>query len=74
MWRKIIARFWAWRLERDYQRALRRLAGCSHQRTIVVDVGVQADKCLDCWALRMDDGPFPGEWFANSARPPSARL
>jgi hypothetical protein len=58
--------------------AEQRMLGCSHARTEVRDLGsgslhVPADKCLDCWALRLRDAPrFPRTtdgWFPNVTRP-----
>jgi hypothetical protein len=69
------------RLDRDFferenasfERAVARMAECSHDRTVRVDYGgsteCYVDKCLECWAFRLPDG----QWAANSTPPPTGR-
>lgn len=61
-----------WLLNRSYNRSIRRMIECSHSKTIRVDVGCDATKCLNCWALKFHDGPDTDRWFANSTRPTRA--
>ena len=64
-----------WRMERDSRAAELRFRGCTHQRTILVDVGSghrDTPKCLDCWGLKVlqlrpNEGP---SWTPNVAPPP----
>lgn len=72
--------FWKWDLE--YHAADRRMRGCTHARTMFVDVGSPpfncVEKCRDCWALRLPKlgGEWPTnelEWTPNMARPSRAR-
>jgi hypothetical protein len=69
---RLFAKFLAWKWERDYRSAVSRMRGCEHVNTVEVDVGVVAEKCRDCWALRMPalDGSDRMAWFANCAPPP----
>jgi hypothetical protein len=60
----------AWYWDREFRKSQARMLGCKHERVTRVDVGVMADKCLDCWALRFADGPVR-DWTPNSAKPPA---
>lgn len=82
----LIQRMWwrllDWKWDRDYHAAVERAHRCAHKRTIFVDVGITAEKCCDCWALRLPKlGGSPlneidlgeMEWIPNSANPRYAR-
>jgi len=72
--------FFTWRLEREFEFSNEAFRRCKHDKgTVMVDVGVPAEKCLTCWGLRYPGGqspiPFVGgnEWHPNSAAPPGVR-
>jgi hypothetical protein len=62
--KKLISWYRMWILELEFRRAKKRMLGCFHSKTTIVDVGIKTEKCLDCWALLID-----GQWVANTARP-----
>jgi hypothetical protein len=68
--RTVYGRFLAWKFEREFVAAQRRMIGCKHERIVVVDVGAgtMTDKCRDCWAIRVY-GPPDLVWTPNSAPP-----
>jgi hypothetical protein len=61
--------FWKW--DREYHASVRRMHGCAHPNTVLVDVGAAYKKCRDCWALLVPalDGSNRMEWTPNGAPP-----
>lgn len=71
------SRFLFWKWDREYHDAVKRMRGCTHERTMFVDVGTVYEKCIDCWALHVPKlgGEWPTnkmEWTPNSADPERA--
>lgn len=66
--------FWKWDLE--YQAAQKRMRGCTHTNTMLVDVGVTIEKCRNCWAILvpMFDGSEGMQWLVNCASPRRSRV
>lgn len=68
---KLTEQYHIWRRRQDYQRSVLRMRDCRHPKTVYIDVGVPARKCLYCWALYCYGGPHPKQWLPNSTRPPA---
>ena len=70
--RWVWSRFLAWKFEREFDAAQKRMIGCKHTYAARVNFGgdheFMVDKCLNCWALYIND-----EWAASTAPPPNAR-
>lgn len=61
-WRTRIALWWLERVE--IPRAQKRMVGCAHTETLIVDVGIPVQKCRRCWALYLGR-----QWNANTVSP-----
>ena len=67
--KRAYSRFLFWKWDREYYAAAKRMLGCSHARTMLVDIGAIAEKCCDCWALKLPvlDGSGGMQWTPNCA-------
>jgi len=74
--RKAYAELLFWKCDLEYRAAKKRMRGCTHANTMLVDVGVTLEKCRDCWAIRvpMFDGSDGMQWVANCASPKRSRV
>lgn len=68
-------RYMTWRYNRAFDAAQERMRDCAHERRILTDcgMGLNTEKCLDCWALYFTNGPASGQWCANQASPREAQ-